>query len=123
MDQWSQNFALARLVGLNPDEFTGKWIGIGSNFHGYDDKKRLVIIPDFYNSLDELRWVDEKLTPEQRLKAVQALCVICDDAYGNSEIAPSDVFSPIEMTVMFLSCRPHMRTEAILKSLDLWVEK
>jgi|LakMenEpi03Aug12_release.lakeMendotaPanAssembly.Ray.scaffolds.fasta_scaffold00486_45 hypothetical protein len=103
MDQWSQNFALARLVGLNPDEFTGKWIGIGSNFHGYDDKKRLVIIHDFYNSLDELRWVD--------------------DAYGNSEIAPSDVFSPIEMTVMFLSCRPHMRTEAILKSLDLWVEK
>jgi len=123
MDQWSQNFALAEFVGLKPDEVTGKWIAIGSNFHGYDDENRLVIIPDFYNSLDELRWVNVTLTHKQRIAAVQALCVICDEVYGNSEIAPSDVLDPVEMTVMFLSCPPHMRTEAILKSLDLWVEK
>jgi hypothetical protein len=122
MEQWSQNFALARLVGLKPSEDTGKWMAIGENFHGYDDEGRIVIIPDFYNSLDELRWVDEKLTHEQRVKAVQALCVICDDVYGNSEITPSDVLDPAEMAAMFLSCPPNFRTEAILKATKLWRE-
>lgn len=122
MDQWSQNFALARFVGLKTHGDTGKWAAIGEDFFGYDDEDRLVRIPDFYSSLDDLRWVDETMTFEQRVAAVRALCVICDEQYGN-EIVPSDVYEPAEMSAMFLSCEPHMRTEAILKSLGLWVEK
>ena len=122
MEQWSQNFALARLVGLKPNEGTGKWIAIGENFHGYDDKGDIVIIPDFYNSLDDLQWVDESLTVEQRNESVRQLCIICDREYGNSEIDPSDVLDPLEMSVMFLSCPPNFRTEAILKATKLWKE-
>jgi hypothetical protein len=122
MEQWSQNFALARLVGLKPSEDTGKWMAIGENFHGYDDEGHIVIIPDFYNSLDELRWVGESLTPEQHNESVRQLCIICDREYGNSEITPSDVLDPAEMAAMFLSCPPNFRTEAILKATKLWRE-
>lgn len=122
MDHWSQNFALARFVGLKPDEGTGKWLAIGSNFHGVDDENDIVVIPDFYNSLDELRWVDKTMTIEQRNESVHQLCIICDREYGNSEISPSDVLDPLEMAVMFLSCPPNLRTESILKALGLWVK-
>lgn len=121
MNQWSQNFALACFVGLKPDEATGKWIQIGSDFCGYDDGRKIVIIPDFYNSLDELRWVDECMTHDQRVNAIRELCIICDREYGSDGICPSDVYSPVEISAMLLSCQPNLRTEAILKSLSLWV--
>ena len=121
MNQWSQNFALARFVGLKPDANTGKWIAIGPNFHGIDDDGKIVIIPDFYNSLDALRWVDESMSHDQRSKAILELVKVCDREHGNSEVSPSDVYCPIEMSAMFLSCPPNFRTEAILKALDLWV--
>jgi hypothetical protein len=122
MDQWSQNFALARVVGLKPNDSSGKWMAIGDNFHGLDDEGDIVIMPDFYNSLDELTWVDKALAPEQRNEAVRQLCIICDREYGNSEIEPSDVLDPVEMSAMFLSCPPNFRTESILKALKLWRE-
>lgn len=122
MEKWSQNFALARISGLSPDSGTGKWIAIGPNFHGYDDEGHIVIIPDFTSSFDELRFVLRKIEWSKLLRMIVILAGICDREYGNDEIALSDVYSPVEMSAMFLTCPTPFVCEAILKTYDAWVE-
>lgn len=53
-------------------------------------------------TFEELQQRLKTLSPEERRQFIINLCIICDRDFGNSEVDPSDVLDPNEMSQMFL---------------------
>jgi hypothetical protein len=114
MDKNEQRIAIAKFHGdiiVNGDWTTQEFIDCGAihDLKNYLNDRNAII--------DVLKTLDH----DQRTKFIHELCKICDDDFGNSEISPSDVFDPNEMSQMFLiDCSCEQYCEALLKAVNLW---
>jgi hypothetical protein len=59
-----------------------------------------------------------KLDNEVRLRVVQRLALIIDKKYGNSEIDPTDVLDPAEITALMLGLEPEELAQALVEALE-----
>jgi hypothetical protein len=68
--------------------------------------------------MNDLKEKLRKLDSDQRRQFIINLCQICDRDFGNSEIDPSDVFDPNEMSQMFLiDCSCEQYAEALYNTI------
>jgi hypothetical protein len=142
----SQDLAVAKSIGEYP-QFVLKKRGLyyrpegcgytsdisGAGRYSEEDAKKQVYPHDepvtmhsapvepYGRCVNSMRRALKTLGPAHRRKFIGELCVICDREFGNSEIDPSDVFDPNEMSQMFLiDAGPELYREAYLRTLNLW---